>query len=432
MSHGSDTVWRGDIDGGFQTQAIGNYAVISDVADKDNIYLSDQGWAYRHFTSLDKAEYWDELLWAGEVTVPPGLNAPVGEFGAPEQQFIYGNGVQSIGGIFDHAHPQPDPDAPTLGVAEVIGPYEVEEEDAVQYSVTTSGTYSGTKTYQWIIIQNAQDVSSDHTIANGTTDTATITFGAESEGEYHVSCTVSGTDVENAQDSLQVDVVAKEVVYTIGEVRFNNLIADIFEILPGKNQATVFYTGNAPIGSVTPSLTANSNAVTTTLKSSGPNYSGGSFFTYEVTVDDTVTTNTDITLTATVADATAVDNGGPLTTATHKFQCEGTLGTISATRSPNIFLNPNNLPTLQTLTSTQTGAVGSQTATTIQWTVGPSVDAATRAAIEASFTAPTSAVTDCTIPAGTEIGNYQILCTYSNPAMNPPEKSAQVIVTVLN
>ena len=36
----SDTVWRGNIDGGFQEQAIGNYPPVSDAADLDNIYLS--------------------------------------------------------------------------------------------------------------------------------------------------------------------------------------------------------------------------------------------------------------------------------------------------------------------------------------------------------------------------------------------------------
>ena len=431
MSHGSDTVWRGDLDGGFQTQAIGNYAPISDVADKDNIYLSDQGWAYRHFTSLDKAEYWDEILWAGEVTVPPGLNKPVGQFGAPEQQFIYGNGVQSIGGIFDHAHPQPDPDTPTLGVAEVIGPYEVEEEDAVQYSVTTSGTYTGTKTYQWIIIQDAKDVSSDHTITNGTTDTATITFGAESEGEYHVSCTVSATGLDPAQDSLKVDVVAKEVVYNIGVVKFGDLTADIFEVLPGTNNVVVSYSGNAPIGSVSNLLTCSNSDVVIPQTGSGPSFSGGSYFQYNVRVPNTVPMNTDITLTATISDATAEDNGGPATTATHNFQVEGTLGSITCTRSPSGILAANTLPLTVTLSSTQTGALGDQSDTTIQWSVNPAVPAALRATLENSFTTPTAAATDVVIPTNMELGNTQFICTYSNPAMNPPQKSGTVLVTVL-
>ena len=42
----SQVVWRGgptDNPPGFQPQAFGNYPAKSDVADKDNIYLSDQG-----------------------------------------------------------------------------------------------------------------------------------------------------------------------------------------------------------------------------------------------------------------------------------------------------------------------------------------------------------------------------------------------------
>ena len=65
----SDAVWRGN-DPGFQEQAVGNYPDKSDCADKDNIYLSDEGWVYRHYKSLDKSKYWDEVIWAGGVTDP--------------------------------------------------------------------------------------------------------------------------------------------------------------------------------------------------------------------------------------------------------------------------------------------------------------------------------------------------------------------------
>ena len=98
-TEGEYTTWRGD-NPGFQTQAVGNYPDKSDAADKDNIYLSDQGWAYRHFTSPDKSQYWDELLWAGYVTVPPGLNDPVGVFGAEEQTFLFGDGFQFVTGNY--------------------------------------------------------------------------------------------------------------------------------------------------------------------------------------------------------------------------------------------------------------------------------------------------------------------------------------------
>ena len=88
----------GDDPKGFQPEAIGNYVAKSDVADLDNIYLSDQGWVYRHFKPRadDPEAYWDEIIWAGDVSGPgpandatpslvpatPEANDPVGIFGA--------------------------------------------------------------------------------------------------------------------------------------------------------------------------------------------------------------------------------------------------------------------------------------------------------------------------------------------------------------
>ena len=82
----SDAVWRGN-DPGFQEQAVGNYPDKSDCADKDNIYLSDEGWVYRHYKSLDKSKYWDEVIWAGAVTDPPAENEPINAF--PHTSVVY-------------------------------------------------------------------------------------------------------------------------------------------------------------------------------------------------------------------------------------------------------------------------------------------------------------------------------------------------------
>ena len=37
------------------------------VLDLDNVYLSDRGWAYRHYKREDKSLYWDEVLVAVAV-----------------------------------------------------------------------------------------------------------------------------------------------------------------------------------------------------------------------------------------------------------------------------------------------------------------------------------------------------------------------------
>ena len=64
---------------------IGTAKIQSDSYDVDNIFLTDQGWVYRHFKKDDKTEFWDEIIVAGEVdplqttTKPPFDSIPVGE-----------------------------------------------------------------------------------------------------------------------------------------------------------------------------------------------------------------------------------------------------------------------------------------------------------------------------------------------------------------
>ena len=46
---------------------IGTAKVSSDSYDVDNIFLTDQGWVYRHYKKEDKSEFWDEIIVAGQV-----------------------------------------------------------------------------------------------------------------------------------------------------------------------------------------------------------------------------------------------------------------------------------------------------------------------------------------------------------------------------
>jgi hypothetical protein len=46
---------------------IGNSMKFSSVYDTDHIYLSEEGWVYRHYKTQDKSKWWDEILVAGEV-----------------------------------------------------------------------------------------------------------------------------------------------------------------------------------------------------------------------------------------------------------------------------------------------------------------------------------------------------------------------------
>ncbi len=53
---------------------IGTAKIQSDSYDVDNIFLTDQGWVYRHFKKDDESEFWDEIIVAGE-----GIPTPVDE-----------------------------------------------------------------------------------------------------------------------------------------------------------------------------------------------------------------------------------------------------------------------------------------------------------------------------------------------------------------
>ena len=46
---------------------IGTAKNASDSYDADNIYLSEEGWVYRHFKNSAKTQWWDEIIVAGQV-----------------------------------------------------------------------------------------------------------------------------------------------------------------------------------------------------------------------------------------------------------------------------------------------------------------------------------------------------------------------------
>ena len=58
---------------------LGTTKLASDSYDVDNIYLTEEGWVYRHFKSTDGTRYWDEIIVAGEVPAgdsPQATNPP--------------------------------------------------------------------------------------------------------------------------------------------------------------------------------------------------------------------------------------------------------------------------------------------------------------------------------------------------------------------
>lgn len=58
---------------------LGTTKLASDSYDIDNIYLTEEGWVYRHFKSTDQSRWWDEIIVAGEVPAgdsPQATNPP--------------------------------------------------------------------------------------------------------------------------------------------------------------------------------------------------------------------------------------------------------------------------------------------------------------------------------------------------------------------
>ena len=177
-------VYRGD-NPGFQTQAIGNYPDASDVADKDNIYLSDLGWVYRHFcpTADNPDAFWDEIIWAGDVTDPPQENDPVNIFGADTDQIVFqtGDGIQYVTGPY----PKSSVDIKEITIS---GPDSADATQAIAYSVTLvgGGAVAATDTWAWEVIGPGTATFS------GGTQTGTFSAADITESDVNITFPVVG------------------------------------------------------------------------------------------------------------------------------------------------------------------------------------------------------------------------------------------------
>ncbi|QIN96840.1 hypothetical protein [Synechococcus phage S-N03] len=66
------------------------------VLDRDNVYFSDQGWAYRHYKNTTKTEFCDEILVAGQALLDNGdPDTTADPFGTASPTFLVGDSVQS-------------------------------------------------------------------------------------------------------------------------------------------------------------------------------------------------------------------------------------------------------------------------------------------------------------------------------------------------
>lgn len=58
---------------------IGTAKMFSDSYDADNIYLSEEGWVYRHFKNVERTMWWDEILVAGQVIPSQSIHGVVND-----------------------------------------------------------------------------------------------------------------------------------------------------------------------------------------------------------------------------------------------------------------------------------------------------------------------------------------------------------------
>ena len=153
---------------------IGTAKVASDSYDVDNIFLTNEGWVYRHFKKADKSLFWDEIICAGEVdsalVIDTVANTPVGTIGeaSPTFETTRGDGVQDIENAPGFGGGGGTPPAPiTIGTITVNGASTATDGDTETYTATNSGTATGVS-YSLASSEGGDVVSGMDVTFNGT------------------------------------------------------------------------------------------------------------------------------------------------------------------------------------------------------------------------------------------------------------------------
>ena len=183
------------------TGDIGTAKAASDSYDVDNIFLTDEGWVYRHYKKADKTVFWDEIICAGEVdstlTINSVANTPVDAIGDLSPNFEVGDGVQDVEYSPDFrlgGGGAPTPPAVTIGTVTLSGGTAVNELSTHTYSASVTGT----STPSYALTSSAADSISGMLVTYsggaGTrtlTVTATDATAADSPATGTLSVTVS-------------------------------------------------------------------------------------------------------------------------------------------------------------------------------------------------------------------------------------------------
>lgn len=151
------------------------------VFDIDNVYLSNQGWALRHYRREDKSLYWDEILVAGEVDPSDSPDA----FGAASPTF------ESVGGDTEQS--------PGL----TLTPASIVEFDAATVSTVTNPTVLydldvADATFAWSTNEAGATFDSNTLEAPALTHAAT-------PGNFTLTCVISSATATDSPLTVTFD-----------------------------------------------------------------------------------------------------------------------------------------------------------------------------------------------------------------------------------
>ncbi len=160
---------------------IGTALDASDAYNKDNIFLTDEGWVYRHYKNDALTKFWDEIIVSGEVdpaaTIGGVPNAPVDAIADVSPNFETGDGKKDVEYSPDFSSGgggAPTPPAVTIGTVTLSGGTAVNELSTHTYSASVTGT----STPSYAITSSAADSVSGMLVTFSGAGTRTLTLTA--------------------------------------------------------------------------------------------------------------------------------------------------------------------------------------------------------------------------------------------------------------
>ena len=170
---------------------IGTALPKSDAYDKDNIFLTDEGWVYRHYKNDALTKFWDEIIVAGEVddavTIGGVPNAPVDEIGDDAPTFETGDGDKDVENSPNFSGGSTPTPPTTIGTVTLSGATSVSVDDVETYTATNSGTATGVS-YS-LSSSTGDTISGMQVTFNGGGGTRTLTVTATKAGAADTGAT---------------------------------------------------------------------------------------------------------------------------------------------------------------------------------------------------------------------------------------------------